>query len=266
MVDDIFGFIPNNIELYKLALIHRSASLEVEGRTINNERLEFLGDAVIEAVTSDYLFIEYPNFNEGGLTKLRSKIVSRQSLNNISEQIGLAKNIICNQTIPAQQKHIYGDAFEAMMGAIYLDQGYDFVNRLLINDIYAREFTLEEINESETDFKSRLIEWGQKSHHSVIFKCRNMAKSGDTPQFACTVKIGNFVAGHGFGSSKKEAEQRAAESVACEDFSDEQSMKLLEMIDKVDSPEKPQQPQARRKPGGRQRKPNGEMNETASEK
>ena len=135
MIDDMFGFLPNNVELYKLALIHRSASVVADGRSINNERLEFLGDAVIESVTSDYLFIEFPDYNEGQLTQLRSKLVSRQSLNAIAREIGLDECVICNGSASASQKHIFGDAFEAMMGAIYLDQGYDFVNRLLINSI-----------------------------------------------------------------------------------------------------------------------------------
>ena len=152
-IDDMFGFIPHNIELYKLALIHKSASVELEdGSHINNERLEFLGDAVIESVTSDFLFIEFPDSDEGFMTQLRSKIVSRQSLNRIASEIGLDKHVISNAAGNATQKHIYGDAFEAMMGAIYLDQGYDFVNRLLINNIFARYISVEEMLQSETDF------------------------------------------------------------------------------------------------------------------
>ena len=147
MIDDIFGFIPNNIELYKLALIHKSASIVIDGQTINNERLEFLGDAVIESVTSDYLFIEYPEYDEGRLTQLRSKIVSRQSLNGIAKTLGLDKCVICNHSVSSSQKHIFGDAFEAMMGAIYLDQGYNFVNRLLINGIYATALSLDRVDE-----------------------------------------------------------------------------------------------------------------------
>mgnify|MGYP002095746888 CR=1 FL=1 len=132
IIDDMFGFIPNNIELYKLALIHKSASLVLEdGRAINNERLEFLGDAVIEAVTSDYLFIEYPDRDEGFLTQLRSKIVSRQSLNVLAVNIGLDRHVISNGSTSVTQKHIYGDAFEAMIGAVYLDQGYEFVNQIV---------------------------------------------------------------------------------------------------------------------------------------
>ena len=127
IVDDLFGFIPHNVELYKLALIHKSASLVLEdGRAINNERLEYLGDAVIEAVTSDYLFIEYPDRDEGFMTQLRSKIVSRQSLNALAVNLGLDVHVISNGGTGITQKHIYGDAFEAMMGAVYLDQGYEF--------------------------------------------------------------------------------------------------------------------------------------------
>ena len=122
IIDDMFGFVPHNIELYKLALIHKSASLILEdGRPINNERLEYLGDAVIEAVTSDYIFIEYPDRDEGFMTKLRSKIVSRQSLNALAERLGLDARVIATNGAGISQKHIYGDAFEAMMGAIYLD-------------------------------------------------------------------------------------------------------------------------------------------------
>ncbi|MDE6857246.1 MAG: ribonuclease III, partial [Alistipes sp.] len=167
----MFGFVPNNIELYKLALIHKSASLVLEdGNQINNERLEFLGDAVIEAVTSDYLFIEFPDRQEGFMTQLRSKIVSRQSLNEIARRIGLDTHIISHSNGNITQKHIYGDAFEAMMGAIYLDQGYEFVNRLLINNVYYRYLDLEDLSQEETDVKSRLIEWCQKHRYTIEFR------------------------------------------------------------------------------------------------
>ncbi len=237
MIDDMFGFVPHNIELYKLALIHRSASLSVDGQTINNERLEFLGDAVIESVTSDYVFIEFPEYDEGALTKLRSKIVSRASLNSIAREIGLDRCVICNQSGNFTQKHIFGDAFEAMMGAIYLDQGYDFVNRLLINDIYARYLSLDEVDESETDFKSRLIEWGQKNHHNIQFRTRNDAQCRNRQQFHSVAIIDGLEAGHGYGESKKEAEQGAARSVSYE-MSDEVCASLLDKLDRIDRAEK----------------------------
>jgi ribonuclease-3 len=228
IIDDMFGFIPNNIELYKLALIHKSASLVLEdGRAINNERLEFLGDAVIEAVTSDYLFIEYPDRDEGFLTQLRSKIVSRQSLNVLAVNIGLDRHVISNGSTSVTQKHIYGDAFEAMIGAVYLDQGYEFVNRLLINR------SLDELTESETDFKSRLIEWCQKNRHKIVFRTGyDKEYSANHPVFYSTVLVDGMEVGHGSGDSKKEAEQHAAFSVA-QYMSDEQCATLLDRVDKL---------------------------------
>lgn len=233
IIDDMFGFIPNNIELYKLALVHKSASIDIGGQTINNERLEFLGDAVIESITSDYLFIEYPEYDEGKLTKLRSKLVSRQSLNAIACKLGLDKHIICCRSINATQKHIFGDAFEAMIGAIYLDQGYNFANRLLINKIYSTNLSLEEVDETETDFKSRLIEWGQKNHHTVVFRTKGTPTgAGATRSFRCTILIDNLEVGHGIGTSKKEAEQHAAQSVTYEP-SDEECARMLDLLDKM---------------------------------
>ena len=233
IIDDMFGFLPHNIELYKLALIHKSSSVEINGQSINNERLEFLGDAVIESITSDYLFIEYPNYDEGKLTKPRSKLVSRQSLNAIACKLGLDKHIICCRSVIATQKHIFGDAFEAMIGAIYLDQGYNFANRLLINNIYSSNLSLEEVDETETDFKSRLIEWGQKNHHTVQFRTKGAPTgAGATRSFHCTVLVDNLEVGHGIGSSKKEAEQRAAQSATYEP-SDEECARLLDRLDKL---------------------------------
>lgn len=234
-IDDMFGFIPHNIELYKLALIHKSASVTLDdGRQINNERLEFLGDAVIESVTSDYLFIEFPDQNEGFLTQLRSKIVSRQSLNEVAKRLKLDTHVITHSSASFSQKHIYGDAFEAMMGAVYLDQGYEFVNRLLINNIYFRFLNLEELTESESDFKSRLIEWSQKNRHQVEFRTEHDKEyASNHPVFYCTVLVDGMEVGHGAGDSKKEAEQRAAFSVS-QYMSDEQCASLLDKVDRLE--------------------------------
>lgn len=232
-VDDMFGFVPHNIELYKLALIHKSASVVLDsGQQINNERLEFLGDAVIESVTSDYLFIEFPDRDEGFMTQLRSKIVSRQSLNGIAHSIGLDAHVICNSSGNFTQKHIYGDAFEAMMGAIYLDQGYEFVNRLLINDIYGRHLSMEEMLSSETDFKSRLIEWCQKNRHAIVFRTRHSSSSSS---FVSTVFIDEMEVGHGAGASKKEAEQNAAYRMAQSSMDDEACLRALDRLDRVET-------------------------------
>ena len=235
-VDDMFGFIPHNIELYKLALIHKSASVVLaDGQHINNERLEFLGDAVLESVSSDYLFIEFPDKNEGFLTKLRSKMVSRQMLNEVAKRIGLDSYVITHSSSNLSQKHIYGDAFEAMMGAIYLDQGYDFVNRLLINKIFVEYIKVDQLTQSETDFKSRLIEWCQKNHHAIHFDTVNDKTYSSThPFFYSKVLIDGIEMGYGAGESKKEAEQRAAYSVS-QGFNDDDCTKLLDKLDTIDA-------------------------------
>lgn len=232
IVDGMFGFIPNNIELYKLALIHKSASLILDdGRQMNNERLEFLGDAIIEAISSDYLYIEYPECNEGFLTKLRSKIVSRVTLNEVAKSLNLQDHIISNSSGNIIQKHICGDAFEALIGAIYLDQGYDFTNRLLINNIFVHNLDLSHLKSSETDFKSRLIEWAQKNHHEILFKTINAeGYTSNRPQFSSTVIVDKIEIGHGYGESKKEAEQRAAYSVS-QAMSDATCASILDKID-----------------------------------
>ena len=234
-IDDMFGFVPHNIELYKLALIHKSASITLDnGQHINNERLEFLGDAVIETVTSDYLFIEFPDKNEGFLTQMRSKMVSRQSLNSVAKRLGLDQHVITNSTNNSSQKHIYGDAFEAMMGAIYLDQGYDFTNRLLINKIFAHYLKLDTLVEAETDFKSRLIEWCQKNHHTILFTTNyDKNYSSSHPFFYSKVLIDNIEVGYGAGESKKEAEQRAAYSVS-QGFNDADCNKLMDHLDNIE--------------------------------
>ena len=235
-IDDMFGFIPNNIELYKLALIHKSASIVLDnGQHINNERLEFLGDAVLECVSSDYLFIEFPDKNEGFLTQLRSKMVSRQTLNEVAKRIGLDDYVITHSSNNLSQKHIYGDAFEAMMGAIYLDQGYDFVNRLLINRIFVDYIKVGSLLESETDFKSRLIEWCQKNHHTIHFATsHDKTYSSTHPFFYSKVLIDNMEVGYGAGDSKKEAEQRAAHSVSL-GLNDDDCAKLLDKLDNIDA-------------------------------
>lgn len=235
MVDGIFGFVPDNIELYKLALIHRSASFSLgDGRQLNNERLEFLGDAVLEAIVSDFLFLEYRDRDEGFLTQMRSKIVSRSSLNGLSMALGLDRYVVAQSGVGISNKHIYGDTFEAMVAAIYLDKGYDFVNRLLINDIFPRYVDLDDITSTEVDFKSRLIEWCQKSRRTISFETELL--EGATPRhprFRSQVVIDSMELGYGIGDTKKQAEQRAAYSVS-EMMSDRVGDSFLDMIDHME--------------------------------
>lgn len=208
----IFGVTPDNIELYKLALVHRSASVKVEGgESVNNERLEFLGDAVLESIVSDYLFIEYPHEPEGFLTKTRAKIVSRQSLNALAESLGLDKMVIYNPTGNSVQKHLLGDCFEALIGALYLDKGYNQVNRIVINELMPNYIDLDDLSHVENDHKSRLIEWCQKSKRTIQFATEpDGESSGAQPLFFSRVLIDDMRIGVGRGTTKKEAEQNAA--------------------------------------------------------
>lgn len=208
----MFGIYPNNIELYKLALIHKSASVFLDdGTPINNERLEFLGDAVIETIISEMLYIEFPYESEGFLTQLRSKIVSRISLNDLAVQIGLDRHLISQYSLNHTRKHLFGDAFEAVIGAIYLDKGYDFTNRLLINRIIKPHIDLNDLLEKETDFKSRLIEWCQQQKKELVIVSDNSEfYTVRNPHFISSVKIDGQLYGQGGGASKKEAEQLAS--------------------------------------------------------
>ena len=236
IVDDLFGFIPHNIELYKLALIHKSASLVLDdGRQINNERLEFLGDAVIEAVTSDYLYIEFAD-RQAGLSDavaLEDCLPSVAQCDCAHDRSGPSCDRLLERT-NGNQKHIFGDAFEAMIGAIYLDMGYDFVNRLLINRIYYRYLDLDSLLDEETAFKSRLIEWCQKNHHSILFETvHGKGYSSNHPVFESTVLIDGICVGHGQGESKKEAEQHAASSVSNVAMNDETVGEILDKVDRL---------------------------------
>ncbi len=242
LVRQIFGIRARNIELYKLALMHRSASVYLpDGTHLNNERLEYLGDAILEAITSDYLFIAFPKSDEGELTRLRSKIVNRITLNTLAEDIGLAHHIIRHTAGGAIQKHINGDALEAMIGAIYLDQGYDRTNRILINHLFRKHLDLDELIHAETDYKSRLIEWCQKNRQSVSFETGHDARyTSQRPVFRSAVIVDGMEVGHGVGETKKQAEQHAACTVWSA-FSDEAGDWLLDSIDQISYSEDVQQ-------------------------
>lgn len=219
----LFGIVPNNIELYKLALVHRSASLLLEdGSLMNNERLEFLGDAIIESIVSDYLFIEFPEGSEGFLTRLRSRIVSRATLNSLAKEIGLDKHLISNGGGSSKHLHIYGDALEAIIGAMYLDKGYEFTNRYFINKILREKLNLDQLSHTENDYKSRVLEWSQKSRRNLKFITSCGDESGSNTGFVTSVLLEGEEIAKGEGRSKKEAEQsgalRAIESGKISDF------------------------------------------------
>lgn len=216
LVRRLFGVRAVNIELYKLALVHKSASVALEdGTSINNERLEFLGDAVIQTIVSEMLFLDYPAYDEGDLSKLRSRIVSRLTLNRVAVSLGLPDIVSAHPSnVGIGRQNLYGDALEALIGALYLDQGFDIANRVVAANIFAREIDIESMIATERDFKSRVVEWGQKYRFKVEFRSTECADHRDlAPHFECRLVVCGKECSHGEGRSKKEAEQIAAQYV-----------------------------------------------------
>ena len=210
-IKDIVGFYPVDVFLFEKALIHKSATnTKVSRYQESNERLEFLGDAVLGAVIADYLFKKYPLKDEGFLTKMRSKIVSRNSLNNLSRKIGLDKLVIARLDKKSKTDSIYGNAFEALIGAIYLDKGSSACERFILNKIITPYIFLDKLEIEETNFKSRIIEWAQKEKRELTFEIINEFGEGRNKFFEACVKLDGMEISKGEEGSKKKAEQIAA--------------------------------------------------------
>jgi ribonuclease III len=209
----ILGFFPRNKELYDLAFIHRSASVTLgNGSSLNNERLEFLGDALLDAVVAEFLFKHYPAKNEGFLSTMRSKIVKRKHLDSLAINMGLENLIVANSLNNNGGKHICGNALEALIGAIYVDRGYKVTRKFIVKKILNIHVDLEELEHTESDFKSRIIEWAQKNHTEIKFEIEEEYTGKDhAPIFISRILVTDQLMGEGKGSSKKEAEQNAAE-------------------------------------------------------
>lgn len=209
------GFSPRNINIYRQALTHRSYSTkDSKKKFYNNERLEFLGDAVIETIVSDILYHQYPNRNEGFLSTMRSKLVERKNLGRLSKEIGLDKFVKIDIKYPLQDNHnsyIGGNAFEALVGAIYLDRGMKaaraFIDKLIANGF----INMAKTARVEENFKSLILEWGQKLHAEVkIISIWEDVPTRDRPPFCSAVMIEGRIAAKGKGYSKKESHQEAA--------------------------------------------------------
>lgn len=208
----ILGFYPFNITLYDQALLHKSSSIKLkDGRWINNERLEFLGDAILDAIVADIVFKEFEYKKEGFLTNMRSKIVQRETLNKLALEIGLDKLIKTSTRSTTPNTHMYGNALEALIGAIYLDQGYRAAKKFVLERLIRRHLNIETVAEQEANYKSRLIEWSQKQKISVSFDLiDSFVDTNNTPIFKTAVIILGEQAGIGTGYSKKESQQKAA--------------------------------------------------------
>lgn len=210
---DILGFYPHNIELYRIAFAHKSQEYKSKkwgDKPLNNERLEFLGDAVLETVVSDIVYHRFQNKREGFLTNTRSKIVSRESLGRLAKELGLERLIQVGNFSRAHHSFIAGNAFEALMGAIYLDRGFSYAFRFIEKQIIGRCLNLESVAQKEVNFKSKLLEYCQKNRLKIHFNDKQEGDSTAAPVFITSVVIEGLFTADGKGYSKKEAQQNAA--------------------------------------------------------
>ena len=208
-LERILGFYPNQTTFYYQAFLHKSAIKDNELKSFeSNERLEFLGDAVLDSIISHYLFAKFPLKDEGYLTQLRSRLVSRQNLNNLGAKLGL--NELVQANLDKESKTVYGDALEALIGAIYLDKGYIFAKQFVEQKLLQSHIDIEEVIVTETDFKSRVIEWCQKEKMTFDFVVSENEDKNEK-LYTANLLIDNVIKGSGTAYTKKKAEQLSAE-------------------------------------------------------
>jgi ribonuclease-3 len=210
-VKNVFGFRPKNIHLYKLALTHKS-TIQDSCRD-NNERLEFLGDAILQSVVTSFLFHKYPCKEEGFLTELRSKIVCRNNLNKVACSIGLNDLLNYNwygNVVFKFHSNIYGDALEALIGAIYLDRGYSFTEKVICDRIINLYIDIDFLNETITNFNSKLLEWVQMEKKTLKYTIVS-EPNGTHKTYTIALSIDEDLISEGIDFSIKKAEQNAAE-------------------------------------------------------
>ncbi len=210
---DIIGVYPGNTRFYDIAFIHKSASMtDSMGNLINNERLEYLGDAILGAVVAEYVYKRFPQRGEGFLTQMRSKLVNRAFLTQLTNDTGLHKFIKSRTVGNPSASNIYGDAFEALIGAIYLDKGYNKTKYIIIKRFLNEYVDLNKMEETDNNYKSQLIEWGQKNKREINFQTEEEnSPNSKFSIFVSSVEVENEVKGKGYGSSKKESQQNAAQ-------------------------------------------------------
>jgi len=217
-IKTIVGSAPLNIQIYKLSIIHSSAAKENNrGFKESNERLEYLGDAVLGMIVAEYLFNKYPFKDEGFLTEIRSRIVNRESLNEVARKIGIGEIVRFDNGGRSSMGHksIYGDTLEALIGAVYLDRGYRFCRTFVIKKLLKNHFHLDDIVKNNPNYKSKVIEWAQKENREIKFEITEINQDSFPRKFEAKVLVDEQPFGKGFGLSKKKAEQDAAQKT-CE--------------------------------------------------
>jgi ribonuclease-3 len=221
-IKNLLGFVPKDLSLYEQALAHRSmagcAANMVKNTKANNERLEYLGDAVLSAVVADFLYRKYPYGDEGFLTNLRSKLVSREHLNKLSRKIGLDVYIKKNNINLNLSRSVNGDAFEALIGAMYLDKGYNVSRKVIIKRILGLYIDIDTLEKMDTNYKGRLLIWAQKYKKTIEYKVhQKLVVPNKQKQYVVQLFIDNQFVSEGCDFTIKGAEQHAA-MYACEDL------------------------------------------------
>lgn len=207
----ILGFKPRNINYYKKAFTHRSLNRrDEEGNAVNFERMEFLGDAMLSAVIASHLYDEVPGGNEGYLTKMRSKIVSRKHLNELGKDLDLIKHIQTNISSDQFGINIHGNLFEALIGAIYLDRGYRYVRKFIYERVIEPYVDIEQLEGTVISYKGLLIEWCQKEKKEFNFEVYEDTGRDEVRHFAVKLRIDNRVVAKARATSKKKAEEKAS--------------------------------------------------------
>ena len=209
---NVLGFTPRHTELYHIALTHSSSSAVEHGHRINNERLEYLGDAVLGSIVAEYLYKKYPMKGEGFLTEMRSKIVSRKSLGSLARKIGLPELVEHQRGQQGAFKSLGGDAFEALIGAVYLEKGFHFTRHLIIDKLLCTYLDIDTLASTDWNFKGKLIDWGQKNRKKISFEVvRARVVDGGRKEYECRVNIDSQPQQSAIGYTIKAAEQLAAE-------------------------------------------------------
>lgn len=209
-LEHLLGFTPKHLPYYQLALMHRS---RIEEIAQNNERLEFLGDAILGSIIADYLFKKYPYQPEGYLTELRSRIVRRETLNNVALRMGLQKLVQYNQNDKGlSRSHIFGNALEALIGAVYLDQGFHKTKSFILKQVIKPYINIEILESRDTNYKNKLLSWAQKNNHEVSFDTLDEQNEGTRKVFTIGVVMDGELVSTGAGFNKKEAGQVAAQN------------------------------------------------------
>ena len=212
---DVLGFVPGNITIYKLAFSHKSSQNEKSILSQNNERLEYLGDAVLGTIVAEYLFKKYPDSNEGFLTKMRSKIVKRKTLNRIGDKMEL-DGVLQEFNNTRLSRSMLGNAVEALVGAIYLDAGYAFTQKYIVENILRRYLDIHELENYDDNYKSQLLEWCQKHGKTISYKLISRYKFEKRDRFKGGVFINNQRIATADDFNKKSAEQAASEKAMIE--------------------------------------------------